>query len=118
MENEEFNYENVEIFLNELMEYADEYDDYLSESLSPGTVSKHMQIIKSWCEFICVGHGVTGFDKITVSLARSKFYYWFMYHEDRITASFTYNAIKKFLLFIYEDYGVGNVALMNKLKKK
>lgn len=104
-------------FLTELQSYLNDYNVYLLQQVKRPTAQKHSIVLKHWCEFICLYHSLTDFAGLSVALVNSKFYSYFKaYNEDALTPVATSNIVKRFLLFVYNSYGIANADVMRKLK--
>jgi hypothetical protein len=110
--------DDCERFLNELEEYLEAYKQHLSSTLSRQTVTKHSIIIHHWCQFICQYKSLTDFSGLTIAMVRAGFFSYFKsYNDDDLTSITTANIIKRFLVFVKDEYGIGNPTLMLKLVK-
>jgi hypothetical protein len=106
-----------EAFLDELHGYLIDYEKALLLQVKKPTVQKHIVVLKLWTEFICLYHSLTDFSGLSVALVNSTFFAYFKsYNEDDLTPIATSNIVKRFLLFVYDKYGIANADVMRKLK--
>ncbi|HWZ22028.1 MAG TPA: hypothetical protein VNW06_05205 [Cytophagaceae bacterium] len=103
-------------FHKELDEYRKEYELFLLKKYKPSTINKHSYIINSFIDFIILYEGCEGFEQLTKGMVNSKFFaYLESEYQEGLQKITVKNIIKAYLLFIYDNYGYGNVKLLNTL---
>jgi hypothetical protein len=108
-----------EAFESELQKYLEQYLVYLSDELKPATINKYEMVLVYWIEFLCSGNLAGNFEEIRLSHISSDFHSDFEAHtQEGLSRETKFRIIHKFLVFIYDTYGVRNPELMRKLAKK
>lgn len=109
--------EPYEFFQKELKEYLVAYKANLSQTLTKGTVHKHAQVISYCIDYLACYHSVAGFEDITFSMISSKMYYDFESNcQEGMSRKHVFGIIKKFFIYIEQEYGVSNPVLMKKIR--
>ncbi len=115
----ETDYEDCERFYKELESYLKDYDEkVLSVKYTRATARKHRIVINAWCDYVTAYKSLTDFSKLSVSLVNSKFhsyYNWSGFNDDNLKNITLSNIIKQFLFFVYDEYGIANLKVLQKL---
>lgn len=101
-------------FRDKMVEYIDEYTEYLLLVKSDGTMVSHREIIHEFIEYLFGQHLISNLDQITVSIANSKFLakYKQKYPEEVISNITIKGILKGYFTFIYGKYGIKNERIM------
>jgi len=95
-----------------------EFEQHLSQQLSPRTVRNHSHVIGLFIEYVCFGRGVQTIQEITRGMANSAFRAWYMSNVGAVTEGQVKTAIKRFFRFLDIEKGITNDAVLKSFARK
>jgi hypothetical protein len=107
------------VFHDKMVEYLDEYEDYLLHSNLYETLSSHRVINYEFINFIYDHHLISDFGQITVPLVNSKYLAYFKRtNKLEISRDEMKNILRGFFVFLYGKHGIKNEKVMKGLTVK
>ncbi len=104
-----------EHFQKELLEYLDQYKAFLLDNKKRGAV-KRCDTLHTFITYLCAYHPVSGFEDIRFAWCSSGFTGYCKWElDEEIKTSLSRNYIRDFFAFIYEQHGIANKKLLDKL---
>ncbi len=112
-------WEDLEPFERELVEYGIEYHKHLLNQFTVRTAEDHSIVIRDFIFFVIHYKEVEGFEGITVGMSNSEFLrHYNSEATDPIQKQTCKNVLKKFFLFIQDKYQIRNPILIQGFEKK
>jgi hypothetical protein len=109
---------SVEQFRAQLTAWEHDFEQYLLQTLAPRTARKQVLIIHYFIDFVCWNTTARTLETITVATANSAFRRWYMSNIQDATESELKTAIKKFFVYLDQQQGVTNTAVLNSFARK
>jgi hypothetical protein len=107
------------IFHDKLVEYLEEYEDYLLHVKSDGTLISHRDITHEFINFIYGHHLISDFDQLTVPIVNSKFLAYFKrINKLEISRDEMKSILMGFFVFLYGKHGIKNEKVMKGIAVK
>jgi hypothetical protein len=109
---------SVEQFRAQLTAWKHDFEQHLLQTLAPRTVRKQAQIVHYFIDFVCWNTRARTIEAITVAMANSAFRRWYMSNIQDATESELKTVIKKFFVYLHQQQGMTNMAVLNSFARK
>lgn len=107
----------IEPFKQQLAALNGEFKGYLLRKYSENTARKHHSVIDLFIDFLCWHTDVRSIEEITRGMANSYFRRWYKSKAWYSSESELKTAVKKFFVFLHQEKGITNEAVLKSLKR-